>query len=523
MAIACEFEPKKCSLEYKTNIWDIGNIPNRLLEYFLKSKYMVDTLLSKTFIRAAEQNFRSEFSLSNDSFWIGYRIKNRRSSCKKFVIVVRRERIPQTKDETLPSTYCGLEVLVKGKFDTDGESRAIMQEEAKYKLDEHLTINDSIIDQLLQAHSNITGITTSPVLSMNYNGDKPHKLKPISCIVILCHTKGVVPMGEKPFPTYIHGFPVDVRESCPATSATRPPHVGDTIKADTGMTKGTLGGFVFIGSKKVYYLTAAHVLVQKHFLNENLFNRPNEIDTKILRKVSQEWQECGKLERGYFGHIVWRNRVTVDAILVSVDHDDHKPKDTCTFLPQENVINAGFSEGSKPYFTGKIKEILKLDTSLDIVKYGQKTLWTKGKMTSFNAFNKIYFEANDPGEYFYRNYYGQIVVTSNSGKFADQGDSGSLVFTVEDYQDPELQCIGLLNAVNLSTFEVFITPIRAVLESLKLDLNAFTRLDPPFYLKYFNIIQETQALQTEILFNIEENTREFRTSNLRNAPVSSMQ
>ncbi|XP_062598386.1 uncharacterized protein LOC134259798 isoform X2 [Saccostrea cucullata] len=169
------------------------------------------------------------------------------------------------------------------------------------------------------------------------------------------------------------------------------------------------------------------------------------------------------------------------------------------------IPQLGFLEGSKPIFSGKIKDVSNLDEPLNIVKYGQTTLWTKGRLTRINTMKTI--KINENGSFF-KQYFGQMVIKSDHGKFADLGDSGSLVFIVSDYNDPELECIGLLNAVDQASGEVYVTPIRAVLESLRLDENAFKKIDPPFTLTYLNMIRERLDLHTEILLNIEENIRQ---------------
>ncbi|XP_062598385.1 uncharacterized protein LOC134259798 isoform X1 [Saccostrea cucullata] len=502
-AIACEFDQTRYEWGRKTeNIYPYC-LSNQVLERLVKSVYMTDTLMAKILIRAVEENFCSQFSVRSVYVWTGYRFQKQRVTCNEYVIIVCKEGFKCTAKEVLPLKYCGLEVLVKEISEVDGESLAIMEYEAKFNLDRNLVIHDWVINSLLQSHSNITGITTSSVLSRNYKPGKPPNIEPVSCIVISCHTKGIIPMGEKPFPTNLNGYPVDVRESGAAISATRHPQIGDSIKSSTAeMGKGTLGGFVFVGNK-IYYLTAAHVLVLKIHLNENLFENAKTLDVKILREISDEWNECGILDRGYFGEIRLKRKFTVDAVLVNINSEDHKPKHP--FVPQKNMIDAGFLEGSKPIFSGKIKDVSNLDEPLNIVKYGQTTLWTKGRLTRINTMKTI--KINENGSFF-KQYFGQMVIKSDHGKFADLGDSGSLVFIVSDYNDPELECIGLLNAVDQASGEVYVTPIRAVLESLRLDENAFKKIDPPFTLTYLNMIRERLDLHTEILLNIEENIRQ---------------
>lgn len=119
-------------------------------------------------------------------------------------------------------------------------------------------------EKLMAKHSNIVGIGVSRVFSKGDFFRTP-------CIVLYCFDKALVPFGEQNMPTFLEGYPTDIREDfftfgncvgCPPFN--HQCSIGRPFKKSAGSL-----GF-FVKSKDPYFpedgfLTAAHVaLGEKH-------------------------------------------------------------------------------------------------------------------------------------------------------------------------------------------------------------------------------------------------------------------
>lgn len=114
-------------------------------------------------------------------------------------------------------------------------------------------------EQLYAKYSIIVGIGISNILS------KHPKERKKPCIVLYCLDTDLIPYGENPIPTIIHGYPCDVREdicmtmaaSCKDCNKFNP---GCDIGCDMGEDTNTgSAGFLVNGNIKGF-LTAAHVV-----------------------------------------------------------------------------------------------------------------------------------------------------------------------------------------------------------------------------------------------------------------------
>lgn len=124
---------------------------------------------------------------------------------------------------------------------------------------------------LMDAHSNLTMVTAGWKISKGF-GTPHHTIEDSLCVVLYAHIKGLIPLGENPFPKRIGTFLVDVREAVFAPMVGgRPNEYHDFLKMGCAIcnenidqcgncSAGTLGGFLNHPLYGICCITCAHVL-----------------------------------------------------------------------------------------------------------------------------------------------------------------------------------------------------------------------------------------------------------------------
>ena len=116
------------------------------------------------------------------------------------------------------------------------------------------------IKRLVKIHSNLTGIDICNVKSLRGGTD----IRQRTCIVFYCYLKGLIPIGEPPFPKSIGSIPTDVRESYAFAAGTKdynnPLGMGCSIGAEGRTNAGSIGPFLTLPGGERGFLTCAHNL-----------------------------------------------------------------------------------------------------------------------------------------------------------------------------------------------------------------------------------------------------------------------
>ncbi|XP_062600407.1 uncharacterized protein LOC134262045 [Saccostrea cucullata] len=304
------------------------------------------------------------------------------------------------------------------------------------------------------------------------------------CIVIYCWVKGFIPVGEKAFPKKIKNIDVDVREgACFFAADENFLQIGSKIGRRYGSSLGTLGGFVNIDSSTIGCLTCAHVVcppaaIQSEdivrFISSNLIEVENKSDSDVI----------GTVERAVFKHSNSRE-VSVDAALVKISRQHPENGSFLLEISDAQLLSAGFSAYNRPAFTnGAIIKIDSTNYRRPLLKCGASSGLTVGYAHCINVHAAIINDKEIEFEFGNFKVHGQIEVLpvqrpdkeneAANNKFAINGDSGSLVFMIEEDMPPVLKCVGMVTAV--TTYgSCLVTPIDHVLLDLGLPLNAFCK------------------------------------------------
>ena len=188
-------------------------------------------------------------------------------------------------------------------------------------------------ETLMRKHSNLLIIRASKFKCRNYNS--PNKsIRPEVCIVLYVHVKGIIPLGEDPFPDNIDGIPVDVRESLFNFSVSPkeylcPLMMGCYFESAHGKS-GTLGGFVKDENGDICCITACHIFQPE--IGQAGFNKD------VYQPVNQPDYKFGEVLRHCFGE-KYNNEITVDAALIKITDPRRVPKSGR--FPDAESINAG--------------------------------------------------------------------------------------------------------------------------------------------------------------------------------------
>ncbi|XP_045187834.2 uncharacterized protein LOC123545572 [Mercenaria mercenaria] len=328
---------------------------------------------------------------------------------------------------------------------------------------------------LMQNHAYISVISASSVISKGY-GTSNHCIIAKPCIVLSVLAKHYIPINEEPFPTELHGIPVDVRECefelCGRSAKTFHDKVKMGCKISSTFLPqkhGTLGGFVEHPEYGLCGITCAHVVLSddlkfelkaKANVKENEmscceifqpFNDPQKQNV-IGKQVEVTYKEGGNGTAG------------VDLALFKLHQ--RQPTDR-TFPDCKSASTIKYESGNVWGQSGIPSDQRK------VLKYGFVTGFTYGNIQFENAVvremdfhSKI--EVNKGAEKYTTTLYKQYHIKSDDKKlkFSELGDSGALVFMKEGLdEESELRCIGMVVGV-FSDDTCAVTPVTAILKEL---------------------------------------------------------
>ncbi|XP_048750991.2 alpha-latrotoxin-Lg1a-like [Ostrea edulis] len=294
--------------------------PKEIRELFLRSSLNIlrsgaATDVVKTFARGLSKTFDMRYSdvLSIHSVWAGYlpMSHERCNNCIETIVVITRktnEAVQRSLKE-----YHGLQIYYRDVTYFSPEAKEMMHLESDVSPDLKLRKED--IQRLIKHHSNISLVSTSSVKSIGYGTANQQPPKYLKSVVIYCRVKGIIPAGEKLFPTQIGGYPVDVRESAVTLAVGQEGlKMGDRIALTEGDKTGTVGGFIDIDADRKGFITCAHVLT----------SLDNQTDNPLHQKPPVSIIDRGR--KYTIGHVVEYALdldradidVTIDAALVEV-------------------------------------------------------------------------------------------------------------------------------------------------------------------------------------------------------------
>ena len=171
-----------------------------------------------------------------------------------------------------------------------------------------MSVLNTEIPSLVAMHSNLIGIDICNVKSLRGGTD----IRQRTCIVFYCYLKGLIPIGEPPFPKSIGSIPTDVRESYAFAAGTtdynNPIGMGCSIGAEGSGSAGSIGPFLILPGGERGFLTCAHNL----FEIDTLLNyadgqlripkdtikvmQPANIDTRSEESYQDADRLCGYVE-----------------------------------------------------------------------------------------------------------------------------------------------------------------------------------------------------------------------------------
>lgn len=421
-----------------------------------------------------KQAYRRVHNLNIVALWTGYQAANWDSvqgqQCPGVdtLVVVTKDNVGRKT-----STFWGLDVIIASQDSCSPEAKNILVYElADQQASYSVQIDGKTSDKLFKSHSNITLINQSNVRSKGYNTEKATVEKTPS-IVIYCHIKGIIPVGESLFPKEINGYPVDVREAT-CSYAAKPLRIGDKIKAT--QKTGTLGGFVDVGEpKRKAFLTSAHILLrsenpdhQQQFENVVYDNEQREIGKRLNTVMST-------------GN---PNKTSIDAALVEIT-DRHPCDGFFSDMQQDNKLNLlGLTES--PHFcNGQMERISTSNCRKPILKYGAGSGMTHGFLKIGRSSAKLSEYDVMVSNNRISHLYGMLEVlpvldptqpSDSYEPFVSTGDSGALVFALTSENPTVLKCIGMVVALT-SYGSCLMTPIHEIFDALGLEYNCFSKFD----------------------------------------------
>ena len=200
-----------------------------------------------------------------ENFWLGNRF-TADAEIKEYVFVAE----VADKETSFPTTFCSLKVIKRHASQISKEAKIIAalerEDELQFTDSEHFHIRECLkknTSKLMQEHTNLLIISASNIKSKRFGCVSATREKQ-TCVVLYVQIKGIIPFGEKHFPTNLEGLPVDVRESTFTTYTKNPGDFHEHLIMGCQIvtaydTCGTLGGFVHLENGNVGCLTCCHV------------------------------------------------------------------------------------------------------------------------------------------------------------------------------------------------------------------------------------------------------------------------
>ncbi|XP_053378508.1 uncharacterized protein LOC123526657 [Mercenaria mercenaria] len=428
--------------------------------------------------------------------------------------------------------YMPYRVLVRKMTDCSGEANTIIEKEVadnkpfcQHDIEKIACCLRHHSPRLMEEHSNLTMTSASRYKCKYYDSHTLEtKLEPEPCIVFYVQAKGLIPVGEKLLPdTLTIGdttFKTDVREGGRVSFAVggRPTEKHQNLKVGCRITSkdgaGTIGGFVNHPKYGFCAVTCAHVLLS----GEEMIDYKKGKKVKVKRNCYQpsEPDKCGQLLE-----IMLRggdaNTTGLDVAFVKVDDDrqpisgdfpDYSFKDwagTCGYCKD------GLFKAQLAYNSGAVlsKHVLSSDTK--VVKYGQKTMLTEGKLQICGGSSAPEIIINTEGKTKRKTFvfHDQFHIFDIYHAFCTNGDSGSLIFSRGS--DNNLSAIGILIGKSNSIKVSYATPLSSILREIgQQDPFSLVSFDPNQRLE--NKINKTYSEVKNIL-----ETHSTRISDVHNA------
>ncbi|XP_053373601.1 uncharacterized protein LOC128546626 isoform X2 [Mercenaria mercenaria] len=419
-------------------------------------KFKSNPALLKTIFQMTSKQFENINGVVETKF--GYRLGDQ--EIPTFVCFVTN------RDLETPSALKGLTAEYRYIKACNEEETTIHDKERRNRMDFedkssdiYTTIRDQT-EKLRKNHSNLIGISASHYKSKHFKGKGKHIFEEKPCIVFYVKGKGVIPFAEKLLPKRLGRFETDVRDAYyvrkvggEASKLHHDVKIGCQIRTNSG--SGTIGGFVE-RQGEIMAITCAHVILKKRQLkdlSENpRFNLP-DIECFQSPNKSKTIDVIGTLADAKYNELVdvafvkvVRPRLPTKGVFPDVKNtvECQSPCTHCYGIANRLCYNTG--------------EVLRPeDVTKDsvIVKYGAASGFTRGRISQISTFTE--FTGNDK-------MIEQIeVVSDDIIPFSEAGDSGSLVFSVDE--NKEMKAIGIL--VGGTESKDFVTPITEVFKSFE--------------------------------------------------------
>ncbi|XP_045208642.1 uncharacterized protein LOC123560535 [Mercenaria mercenaria] len=316
---------------------------------------------------------------------------------------------------------------------------------------------------LMERHTKLT-LVTAGWFKASVDETGQYSVKKELCIVLYVHVKGFLPLNEKPFPTKLEKYPVDVREGI-FTLCGGPYDYHRNVKMGCGIRgegPGTLGAFVeFENDGNLYGITCAHVVFGNEKLKWILEHGYTEInsDELVYQPVSDPFGTAVVALYKEGGNGI----PGMEIALIKINQD-RLPTDG-TFPDDSEYAAAGFGPDRPFVFcSGKVWESESRLQYPVVYKYGCESKLTTGICRVNGASVRTHvFKANILGSELVL--HDQIEIQSlGACPFAKLGDSGALIFTNEQIPG-ELSALGIFEGQMENVFTA--TPICAVLGELR--------------------------------------------------------
>ncbi|XP_060560066.1 uncharacterized protein LOC132720096 [Ruditapes philippinarum] len=405
--------------------------------------------------------------------WAAYTIQNPHKII--FVVIVKDKSENDDRTEPLSLdkliTYSFVNQYV-GEFSSEG-SEVIKKhtsasegfdEESYQKLQSCISKHS---EDLMKKHKYLSIISACSNRSKGF--DESWELVPEKCIVLYVQKKSYIPIDEEPFKTNYDDIPVDVREGAfipyghTAGEKLDPVRMGCQIGGDS--FSGTLGCFIDHPQYGVCGLTCAHVLL--HSLKLKRLKSLGMVKWPLHGMSTNVYQPADN--QSVLGNVVQLickkgtgNTCGMDVALFRIT--DRQPK-TANF-PDATAIS-GSSFQTINYDSWRMCDTGMLNLTQDrVVKFGSTTELRDGKII-FDAMGVKELESCPLFSGCATiTLFNQIEVKDHTHglPFADRGDSGALVFVVDD-NNSQHTCIGIVEG-GTTYGTVVVTPIVPILEEL---------------------------------------------------------
>ncbi|XP_045208643.2 uncharacterized protein LOC123560536 [Mercenaria mercenaria] len=326
---------------------------------------------------------------------------------------------------------------------------------------------------LMKEHSELTRVTAGWYRAC-VNDTGQYSLQKQLCIVLYVHVKGYVPLEEKPFPTQIGKYPVDVREGI-FTLCRGPNDYHEKLKMGCvirGENQGTLGAFIEIENDgDIYGITCAHVVFDNKMLKRIIEHgqidyRNSETGVTVYQPASDTIvKSIGSAVIGLYDE-GGNGAPGMEIALIKINQDRWPTEGT---FPDDSNYRQNEFGLDKPFTfcSGKVSKPDSRFHSPTVYKYGGESRLTSGEFRVNGASVRTRTtKGNILGEEMIM--HDQIEIQSLYGKpFATHGDSGALVFAYEQ-NDSELSAVGLFEGIFEGENIYTMAPMYVVLNKLRL-------------------------------------------------------